>query len=247
MADGQAVAPVTVDITVPAISAFMPIVPPQWAPGVNYVVNDSVTHEGVSYIVVKNHLSDGTNEPNAVADATWQKFWKQTSVSWGDYLFRRTPPWMQQLDIIKGNPLRRFLRIFGRELDKTNQDALDFPLLKDPLFTPDAFIEDFGLMFGLVLPTPLAIERQRQLLLSIVEFYKAKGTINSLEFIVQRYTASPSVIISAEDHPADTYTMDVQFPIGSTGAEQATFADEVERIVLLFEPAGLTHTINFFV
>lgn len=247
MADGQVVAPITVDITVPAITAFMPIVPPQWAPGVNYVTNDVVTHEGVSYTVVVDHLSDAANEPNAVVDADWQVVWRQTSVSWGDYLFRRTPPWVQQLDAIKGDPLRRFLRIFGRELDKTGQDGLDFPLLKDPLFTPDAFLEDFGLMFGLVLPTPLAIARQRQLLLSIVEFYKAKGTINSLEFIVARYTGSPSVIISAEDHPADTYTMDVQFPPGSTVPEQLTFSEEVERIVLLFEPAGLTHTINFFV
>ncbi|KKK94020.1 hypothetical protein LCGC14_2687040 [marine sediment metagenome] len=247
MADGQVVAPVTVDITIPAITAFMPAVPPQWASGVNYNVDDVVTHEAISYIALVDHLSDGTNEPNAVADLDWQMFWTQTSVSWGDYLFRRTPPWMQQLDALKGNPLRRFLRIFGRELDKTGQDGLNFPLLKDPLFTPAAFLEDFGLMFGLVLPTPLAIERQRQLLLSIVEFYKAKGTINSLEFIVARYTGSPSVIISAEDHGADTYTMDVQYPIGSTGPEQLTFADEVERIVLLFEPAGLTHTINFFV
>jgi hypothetical protein len=247
MADGQVVAPVTVDITVPAITAFMPVVPPQWESGVNYNVDDVVTHEAVSYIALVDHLSDGTNEPNAVADIDWQMFWTQTSVSWGDYLFRRTPLWMQQLDALKGDPLRRFLRIFGRELDKTGQDGLDFPLLKDPLFTPAAFLEDFGLMFGLVLPTPLAIERQRQLLLSIVEFYKAKGTINSLEFIVARYTGSPSVIISIEDHAANTYIMDVQFPIGSTVPEQLTFSDEVERIVLLFEPAGLTHTINFFV
>jgi len=80
-----------------------------------------------------------------------------------------------------------------------------------------------------------------------VEFYKAKGTVNSLEFIVARYTGSPSVIISAEDEIANTYTMDVQFVIGSTVPEQLTFSEEVERIVLLFEPAGLTHTINFFV
>lgn len=247
MAVGQVVAPVTIDVTVPAITAFMPIVPPQWEPGVNFVIDDVVTHEAVSYIAIANHLSDGTNEPNAVADVDWQAFWTQTSVSWGDYLFRRTPPWVQQLDAIKGDPLRRFLRIFGRELDKTNQDGLDFPLLKDPLFTPAAFLEDFGLMFGLVLPTPLAIDRQRQLLLSIVEFYKAKGTVNSLEFIVARYTGSPSVIISAEDEIANTYTMDVQFVIGSSAPEQLTFSEEVERIVLLFEPAGLTHTINFFV
>ena len=247
MADGQVVAPSTVEVTVPAEAVFMPIVPPQWESGVGYVIDDTVTHEAVSYIAIVDHTSDATNEPNAVADVDWQAFWTQTSVSWGDFMFRRVPPWMQQLDALKGDPLRRFLRIFGRELDKTAQDGLDFPLLKDPLFTPAAFLEDFGLMFGLVLPTPLAIERQRQLLLSIVEFYKAKGTVNSLEFIVARYTGSPSVIISAEDFDANTYTMDVQFPIGSTVPEQATFSDEVERIVLLFEPAGLTHTINFFV
>lgn len=245
MAVGQVVSLVTVEVAVPAVSREITLVPPQWEDAISYNVGDMVTHESVSYQATLTHVSDAvTNEPDAVSDADWQLYWSQVSVSWGDYIFRRVPEWLQQLDAAKGDPLRRFLRIFARSLNQMNQDGLDFPLLKDPLLTPEAFIEDFGLMLGLILPTPLPEERQRLLLRSIVQFYKAKSTKNALEFIASRYT-NAAVTIHGENLSAKTYQVTVVPPSGLTPAEEVTLAEELDRILKLFQPAGLNPETEF--
>ena len=213
---------------------------PRWTSGFGYAAGVVVEHEAVRYQCIANHTAGAGNEPDAVADATWQTYWTLLPPSWGNWLFRRVPEWMQLLDVDQNPtyPLQRFLRILGRSFNQTQRDINDFAKLFDPTEVPTAYLEAFAASVGLVLPHAVDEAAQRRLIETACMLYKRKGALKSLEFIATRYLGR-TITITNEDWAAHTYTVDYGDLSDLDLDQQATFLDELNRILTLYQPAGL--------
>lgn len=94
-------------------------------------------------------------------------------------LWKRIPLYYREQDLKNNNQLKRFLEIFGFEIDRTRTLIDNVMVQYDPLTSEGQSIEQLASMFGLELrPSDIGTSRIRSLLYDVGYLRKNKGTLS---------------------------------------------------------------------